>query len=166
MKVSEITTSNVASFLRLENATDPLLTPILAASKSFIESYTNIRTQSFSDEFTADGINNVFKLSEYRIISSTLVVKKNNVTMTLTTDYTVDSISGKVTFVVVPLENDEILITYQTGLDAYEDFWIVVMVLCQDMYDNRTLSVDNENLNQTVKTILDMHSKNLLPKEV
>ena len=47
-------------------------------------------------------------------------------------------------------------------LDNYQDFVIVVLVLCQDMYDNRTLYVDNTNLNYVVETILNMHSVNLL----
>lgn len=47
-------------------------------------------------------------------------------------------------------------------LDDYEDFYIVVMVLCQDMYDNRSLYVDKNNLNKVVETILGMHSTNLL----
>ena len=45
-------------------------------------------------------------------------------------------------------------------LDTYSDFIIVVYVLCQDMYDNRTMYVDGKNINNTVKTILDMHTRN------
>ena len=47
-------------------------------------------------------------------------------------------------------------------LDNYPDFVIVVFILCQDMWDNRTLYVDNENLNKVVDTILGMHVTNLL----
>lgn len=47
-------------------------------------------------------------------------------------------------------------------LDTYSDFIIVVYVLCQDMYDNRVMYVDGKNINNTVKTILDMHSRNNL----
>lgn len=47
-------------------------------------------------------------------------------------------------------------------LDTYSDFVIVVYVLCQDMYDNRTMYVDGKNINNTVKTILDMHTRNNL----
>lgn len=47
-------------------------------------------------------------------------------------------------------------------LDNYPDFIIVVFILCQDMWDNRTLYVDNTNLNKVVDTILGMHSVNLL----
>lgn len=47
-------------------------------------------------------------------------------------------------------------------LDKHEDFYIVVMILCQDMYDNRVYYVDKNNLNKVVETILGMHSVNLL----
>lgn len=48
------------------------------------------------------------------------------------------------------------------SLDDFPDFVIVVYVLCQDMYDNRTMYVDKSNVNKVVQTILDMHSRNLL----
>jgi hypothetical protein len=48
------------------------------------------------------------------------------------------------------------------GIDKHEDFIIVVYILCQDMWDNRTLYVDSKGLNNTVETILGMHSVNLL----
>ena len=47
-------------------------------------------------------------------------------------------------------------------LDTYSDFIIVVYVLCQDMYDNRRIYVDGKNINNTIKTILDMHTRNNL----
>lgn len=50
----------------------------------------------------------------------------------------------------------------QEELDDYQDFVIVVLILCQDMWDNRTLYVDKSNLNKVVQTILGMHSVNLL----
>lgn len=49
-----------------------------------------------------------------------------------------------------------------TDLDKFQDFVIVVLILCQDMWDNRTLYVDDSNLNKVVETILGMHSVNLL----
>ena len=45
-------------------------------------------------------------------------------------------------------------------LDEFDDFVIVVFILCQDMYDTRTLYVDKTNLNKVVETILGMHSLN------
>lgn len=50
-----------------------------------------------------------------------------------------------------------------TDLDNYADLIIVVFVLCQSMYDVRSLYVDNSNLNKVVETILGMHQNNLLP---
>lgn len=50
----------------------------------------------------------------------------------------------------------------ETELDNFSDFVIVTFVLVQDMYDNRTMYVNNNNLNTVVETILGMHSINLL----
>ena len=47
-------------------------------------------------------------------------------------------------------------------LDDYDDIVIVVFVLVQDMWDNRTLYVDNANMNKVVESILGLHSVNLL----
>ena len=47
-------------------------------------------------------------------------------------------------------------------LDNINEFVIVVYILVQDMYDNRTLYIDNDKLNKTAETILNMHSVNLL----
>ena len=52
--------------------------------------------------------------------------------------------------------------TGRTELDDYQDFVIVTLILVQDMWDNRTLYVDKDNLNKVVETILGMHSVNLL----
>ena len=41
-------------------------------------------------------------------------------------------------------------------LDNYQDFIIVVLILCQDMWDNRTLYVDKGTLSYPVETILGM----------
>ena len=52
--------------------------------------------------------------------------------------------------------------TGQSDLDAYQNYVIVVFVLVQDMWDNRSLYVDKNNLNKVVETILNMYSVNLL----
>jgi len=50
-----------------------------------------------------------------------------------------------------------------TSIDEHEDFVIVVYILVQDMYDNRSMFYDKHiALNNTVETILGMHSVNLL----
>jgi len=52
--------------------------------------------------------------------------------------------------------------TGQTDLDMTENFVIVLFILVQDMWDNRTLYVSTTNLNKVVETILGMYSVNLL----
>jgi hypothetical protein len=47
-------------------------------------------------------------------------------------------------------------------LDEYADLVLVVYILCQDMYDNRVMYVEGSNINKTVQTILDMHTRNNL----
>jgi hypothetical protein len=47
-------------------------------------------------------------------------------------------------------------------IDTHSEFIIVVYVLAQDMYDNRTMYVDKNSLNKVVETILGMFSINLL----
>lgn len=47
-------------------------------------------------------------------------------------------------------------------LDSHEEFYPVFMVLIQDMYDNRSLYVNNANVNKVVDSVLGMHRKNLL----
>ena len=44
-------------------------------------------------------------------------------------------------------------------LDSFADLVIVVYVLCQDMYDNRSMYVNSGNVNKVVQTILDMHTR-------
>ena len=47
-------------------------------------------------------------------------------------------------------------------IDEHEEFYIAVMILAADMYDNGALYVNTSNLNKTVETILNMHSVNSL----
>lgn len=45
-------------------------------------------------------------------------------------------------------------------LDEYADLVIAVLILCQDMYDNRVMYIDKGNtINKVVQTILDMHTR-------
>lgn len=46
-----------------------------------------------------------------------------------------------------------------TDLDEYADLVIVVYILCQDMYDNRSMYANKSNPNKVVQTILDMHTR-------
>lgn len=47
-------------------------------------------------------------------------------------------------------------------MDQYNDLVIVVLVLVQDMWDNRAMYVDSGNVNKVVDTILNLHQVNLL----
>ena len=52
--------------------------------------------------------------------------------------------------------------TGREDLDEFDDFVIVVFILVQDMWDNRILYVERNNLNHVVSSILDLHAVNLL----
>lgn len=52
--------------------------------------------------------------------------------------------------------------TGKDDLDEDQDFVICVLILCQDMWDNRTMYVDSTNLNRVIESILGLHSVNLL----
>ena len=93
-KVSEITTKDIADFIRLDevgNAEEAQLTTFLTVAKDYIKNYTALE-----------------------------------------------------------------------DLDEYADLVIVVYILCQDMYDNRSMYLDKNNPNRVVQTILDMHTRNNL----
>lgn len=65
------------------------------------------------------------------------------------------------------LEASKAFVYKYTGLtpaqvDEALDITIAVYVLCQDMYDNRSMYVDNANVNKVVEAILGLHSVNLL----
>lgn len=47
-------------------------------------------------------------------------------------------------------------------LDLLDDMPICILSLCAEMYDNRQYTVDKNNVNPVIKTILNMYSKNLL----
>lgn len=47
-------------------------------------------------------------------------------------------------------------------MDSKEDLTIALMVIANDMYDNRSFSVQDDKVNKVIKSILDMHSINLL----
>ena len=47
-------------------------------------------------------------------------------------------------------------------LDQQADFVICVYLLCQDMYDNRTIYSDKTTPNKMFETILNLHNGNLI----
>jgi N12 class adenine-specific DNA methylase len=50
----------------------------------------------------------------------------------------------------------------ESSLDISEDLSMAVFILASELYDNRSYTVDNANVNPVIQTILDMHSINLL----
>ncbi len=47
-------------------------------------------------------------------------------------------------------------------IDTYPDLTVAVLIICQDLYDNRSVYVDKNNLNRTVDNIIFMHRGNLI----
>ena len=100
-------------------------------------------------------MNNITKISQitYQDVAEYIrlseVTESDQNTLTNLINISIDYISK---YTGVAIEN----------LDNYNDIVIVVFVLCQDMWDNRTMYVDNTNLNKVVETILGMHQINLL----
>lgn len=47
-------------------------------------------------------------------------------------------------------------------LDELDDIPVVLLTLGAEMYDNRQFTVDKDNINPVIKTILCMHSVNLV----
>lgn len=71
------------------------------------------------------------------------------------------------TFIEAVLIGAKAYIKSYTGLtdeemDNKEDLSLAVYVLCSEMYDNRQYTVEKDKINPIVKSILDMHSINLL----
>ncbi|MFR3651071.1 MAG: head-tail connector protein [Enterocloster aldenensis] len=50
----------------------------------------------------------------------------------------------------------------EAAIDTHKDITIAVLVLISDMYDNRQMTVDKNNVNRVVDTILGMYCVNLL----
>ena len=98
-------------------------------------------------EITIEDVADYLRLVEYddRDIETYLNIAKNYI--------------SNYTGIPEPTEEDE---EDAETLDSFADFVIVVYVLCQDMYDNRSMYVNSGNINKVVQTILDMHTRNYL----
>ena len=53
----------------------------------------------------------------------------------------------------------------QDDMDMHPDVAVAVCALCVQMYDNRSVNVDADKLNQVVVDIINRYSVNLIPKE-
>lgn len=107
MKVSEITTSTLTEYIRIDSPTESdmtLLGAVLIAAKDYVQNITGLPLTVKAD---AEG-------------------------------------------------------NTPDNIDAHEDITIAVLVLCQDMWDNRSMYVEKDNANKVVSTILGMHCRNLI----
>ena len=97
------------------------------------------------------------------------VMKVSDITVTDVTDYLrIPEITDEITSLLTTALNvaKQYVMSY-TGLnaeemDAHEDLVIVIYVLCQSMYDDRTMYVDKSNINNVVESILNLHCTNFL----
>ena len=46
--------------------------------------------------------------------------------------------------------------------DIFPDLSLAALVLCSDLYDNRQLTVQSQNVNRAVQSMLDLHCGNLV----
>ena len=97
------------------------------------------------------------------------ITKVSDLTATNVSEYLrlVDPSTDDINTLTTLLGVAKTYVTQYTGktlakLDDYPDIVIVVMILCQDMWDNRTLYIEDSSLNKTVESILGLHSENLL----
>ena len=98
------------------------------------------------------------------------VIKVSDIQVTDVTDYLrIPEITDEVTsFITTALNVAKTYVKSYTGLDdagmdAHEDLVIVIYVLCQSMYDDRSYYVDKSNINNVVESILNLHCTNFLP---
>ena len=50
----------------------------------------------------------------------------------------------------------------EEDLDNYEDITIALLVLCNEMFENRLYSAENSKVNHVIESIINMYAVNLL----
>ena len=103
-------------------------------------------------------------------MANSVVSKVSDITVTDVTDYLrIPEITTEITSLLTTALNvaKQYVKSYtgldDAGMDAHEDLVIVIYVLCQSMYDDRTMYVDKSNINNVVETILNLHCVNFMP---
>ena len=98
------------------------------------------------------------------------ITKVSDIQVTDVTDYLrIPEITDEITSLITTALNvaKQFVMSYTgldaEGMDAHEDLVIVIYVLCQSMYDDRTMYVDKSNINNVVESILNLHCTNFLP---
>ena len=99
------------------------------------------------------------------------IKKVSDITVTDVTDYLrISEVTDEDTSLLTTALNvaKEFVKSYtgldDAGVDAHEDLVIVIYVLCQNMYDDRTYYVDKGNINNVVESILNLHCTNFMPQ--
>lgn len=185
MKLSEVTIDELKQYANVYTADDDnLFDVILSASKSFISIYTGIPLSRFTNAPVVNPIQpgsaiiTGTSISGYTITvtfadntTATALVQSDgtwsvNVPITETlndgdkVNVTQTSPSGNISSPTISTVGSTAI--SPQCLDDFEDVSIALMVLSNEMYDNRSMTVDNDKLNFVVKQILDSHSVNLL----
>ena len=103
-------------------------------------------------------------------MANSVVSKVSDITVTDVTDYLrLPEITTEITSLLTTALNiaKQYVKSYtgldDAGMDAHEDLVIVIYVLCQSMYDDRTMYVDKSNINNVVESILNLHCVNFMP---
>ena len=60
------------------------------------------------------------------------------------------------------LEGAKSRVKSYTGLSDHEDITIALLVICNEMFENRVYSADSSKANILISSILDSYSQNLL----
>ena len=99
------------------------------------------------------------------------IKKVSDITVTDVTDYLrISEVTDEDTSLLTTALNvaKEFVKSYtgldDAGMDAHEDLVIVIYVLCQSMYDDRSYYVDKSNINNVVESILNLHCINFMPQ--
>ena len=99
------------------------------------------------------------------------IKKVSDITVTDVTDYLrISEVTDEDTSLLTTALNvaKQFVMSYtgldDAGVDAHEDLVIVIYVLCQSMYDDRTYYVDKSNINNVVESILNLHCTNFMPQ--
>ena len=103
-------------------------------------------------------------------MANSVISKVSDITVTDVTDYLrIPEITTEITSLLTTALNvaKQYVKSYtgldDAGMDAHEDLVIVIYVLCQSMYDDRTMYVDKSNINNVVESILNLHCVNFMP---
>ena len=103
-------------------------------------------------------------------MANSVVSKVSDITVTDVTDYLrIPEITTEITSLLTTALNvaKQYVKSYtgldDAGMDAHEDLVIAIYVLCQSMYDDRTMYVDKSNINNVVESILNLHCVNFMP---